>query len=230
MLWHFYGLQGSGKSWGVSVFAEDFHIKEGLNVYANYQLEFGQLIDTKKLFDFQYNNCVLILDEAYGIADSHRKSNADDNISWVILQSRHRHVEVFFATQNKGDLYKRVREQAHRKVLCENLGSDKHPILRYHITDQYDNFICNLEFDEETVKLAYHLFNTDETIMPMYLNTGCTFENIEAIYRDSKTKKTFATLLCKENQYITGDIALAIYDLMEDEKYDRVKQLLKVSK
>jgi hypothetical protein len=230
MLWHFYGLQGSGKSWGVTVFAEDFYIKESRKVFANFRIEFGELIDTKKLMDFEYNDCVLILDEAYGVADSHKTSKANDTISYVILQSRKRKVEVFFATQNEGDLYRRIRESAHRKVLCQNIGTDKKPYLRYYITDQYNNFVDALEFDTETVRSAYHLFDTEEVIMPMYLNTGCTFENVKEVFNDSKTKRTFTTLLCNENVYMTGDIASSIYDLMSDERYDRVKKLLKVSK
>jgi hypothetical protein len=228
MLWHFYGPQGSGKSWGITVFAQDFYIKEDRKIYANFWIGFGELIDTDKLMDFKYNDCVIILDEAYGIADSHKKSIANDNITEVIHQSRKRKVEVFFATQLKGDLYNRIRDSAHRKVLCQNLGSEKEPILRYYITDQYDQFIDALEFDTETVRSAYDLFNTEEIIMPMHLHSGMTFENITKIYEDCPTKKSFVTALSDENKFIAKVTCEAIYDFMKVEKYDRVKRLLRV--
>jgi hypothetical protein len=228
MLWHFYGLQGSGKSWGITVFAQDLHIKKDRKVYANFWIEFGELIDAGKLFDFKYNNCVIILDEAYGIADSHKTSRANDNISEVILQSRKRDVDGFFATQLQGDLYTRVRNSAHRKILCQNVGSEKEPVLRYYIMNQYEELLNALQFDTETVKSAYHLFNTNEVIMPMHLHSGMTFENIKKMYDDCPTKKSFVTALSDDNKFIAKVLCEAIYDFMKVEKYDRVKRLLRV--
>lgn len=229
MLWHFFGLQGGGKSWGVSVWAEDMHIKKGYKVYANFWLEFGKIISIRDLMDFKYDNCVIILDEAYGVADSHQTSKANDNLSEVIHQSRKKRVEVFFATQLEGDLYKRIRTSAHRKVLCENLGTEEVPILRFIITNQHNRLVENPKiFDTVTVRGAYHLYNTDEVIMPMHLNPEFTFDWIKEIYGDCETKKTFSTLLNDENKFITRDIGDAVYDLMKAEKYDRVKRLLKL--
>jgi hypothetical protein len=229
MLYHFFGLQGSGKSVGSVIFAQDKLIHEGKKIYSNFKITFGEYIDIKKFMGFQYNNCVVILDEAYGIADSHIKSKTDEIMSWVILQSRKRDVDVFMVTQNEGDLYKRIRGSAHKKVLCKNFGTKELPILNYTIYDVTDNNISIIEFDNEILREVYPLFNTKEIIMPLYLNTGCTFENVEETFKDSTTKKTFITLLTKENGYLTDDIASAIFDLMKDENYDRVKKLLKNS-
>lgn len=228
MLYHFYGLQGSGKSWGVVVFSQDLYIKKKMKVYANFWIEFGELVDMSKLFDFKYNNCIIIIDEAYGVADSHRASNANTNISEVILQSRKRDVHVFFATQLEGDLYTRVRHSANRKILCENLGNDEEPILRYIIKDQYDEPITGIQFDTETVKSAYHLYNTNEIIMPMHLHSGMNFENIQKIFDECPTKKSFVTVLSDENKFIAKITCEAIYDFMKIEGYDRVKRLLRV--
>lgn len=229
VLWHFFGLQGGGKSVGITVFAEDMHIKKGYKVYANFWLEFGKIISIRDLMDFKYSNCVIILDEAYGVADSHQTSKANDNVAEVIHQSRKKNVEVFFATQLEGDLYKRIRISAHRKVLCENIGTEEIPILKYTITNQYDRLIRNpLIFDTLMVKSTYHLFNTNEVIMPMHLNPEFSFDWIKEIYGDCGTKKTFSTLLNDENKFITRDIGDAVYDLMKAEKYNRVKRLLKL--
>lgn len=228
MLYHFFGLQASGKSWGVTIFAQDLYLKKKMKVYANFWIEFGELIDMNRLFNFKYNNCVIIIDEAYGIADSHKSSKANDNISEVILQSRKRDVDVFFATQLQGDLYTRVRNSAHRKIQCENIGSEEEPVLRYYISDQYDRIINILQFDTETVKSAYHLYNTDEIIMPMHLHSGMSFENIQKIFNDCPTKKSFVTTLSDENKFIAKVTCEAIYDFMMVEQYDRVKRLLRI--
>ena len=228
MLYHWFGLQGSGKSWGIVVFAQDLFIKKSRKVYANFWVEFGELIDMNELLNFKYNNCVILLDEAYGLADSHKVSKVNDNVSEVIHQSRKRDVDVFFATQLQGDLYTRVRNSAHRKVLCVNNGTELEPVLRYYIMNEYEEILNIIEFDTETVKSAYHLYNTDEVIMPMYLHSGMTLENITKIYNDCPTKKSFVTTLSDENKFIAKVLCEAIYDFMKVENYDRVKKLLRI--
>ena len=228
MLYHFYGLQASGKSWGIVIFAQDLFIKKKRKVYANFWVEFGELIDMSKLLDFKYDDCEILLDEAYGLADSHKVSKVNDNISEVIHQSRKRSVDVFFATQLQGDLYTRVRNSAHRKVLCMNMNTEEEPVLRYYIMNQYDELLNILEFDTETVRSGYHLYDTEEIIMPMYLHSGMTLENITKIYNDCPTKKSFVTALSDENKFIAKVLCEAIYDFMKVEKYDRVKKLLRV--
>lgn len=227
MLWHITGVQGSGKSWIGIILAEDYHIKEGRKVFANIFVKFGEYLDIHKLLNYEYENCIIILDEAYGIADSHSRIKANDLVSEVVMQSRKRDVEVFFITQNEGDLYKRVREQAERKILCQNIGSEKEPVLRYFITDIYGNVIDSLEFDTETVKSAYHLFDSYEKIMPVHLNSGTSFDEVLELFNDVPKKKSFCVLLNKKNPYLIRDITETIFDLMELEKYDRVKKLLK---
>jgi hypothetical protein len=228
VLHHFYGLQGSGKSWGIVVFAQDLHIKKKRKVYANFWIEFGELIDMSELLNFKYNDCVILLDETYGLADSHKTSKVNDNIAEVIHQSRKRDVDVFFATQLQGDLYKRVRDSAHRKVLCINNGTEEEPVLVYYVMNQYEEILNVIGFDTDIVKSAYHLYDTNEVIMPMYLHSGMTLENITKIYEDCPTKKSFVTALSDENKFIAKVLCEAIYDFMKVGKYDRVKKLLRV--
>jgi hypothetical protein len=227
MLWHIFGPMGSGKSWIAVVLAEDFNIKEGRKIYANFNIVFGELIDMEKFLNFEYENCFVIWDEAYGVADSHAHTKSNDLISTVVLQSRKRDVEIVFVTQNQGDLYKRIRDLPERRIICENIGTKQDPILRYLILDNTGMPIEALEFDTETVKGAYHLYNSFETIMPMQLNTGTFFEEVDELFNDVKKKKPFELLLNRKNPYITREMCGVIYDLMEMEKYDRVKKILK---
>jgi hypothetical protein len=241
MLWHFYGLQGSGKSVGLVIWSLDFHLKKKYKVYANFWLKFGNIISIKDLMNFKYNHCVVILDEAYGVADSHQTNKANDNISEVTHQSRKRDVEVFFSTQLDTDLYKRIRSSAHRKVLCENIGTEETPILTYTITNQRDRIINPLMlngrrinnpaiFKTESVRKTYPLFNTDETIMPMHLNPEITKEKILGIFNDCTDKNTFYMLMREENPFFIKDACNAGYNLIKAGKIDRAMGLFKVSK
>lgn len=228
MLWHFYGLQGSGKSVGLVIWSQDFHIKKGYKIYANFWLKFGNIISIKDLMDFKYEKCVIILDEAYGVADSHQVSKANDSLAEVIHQSRKRDVEAFFATQLDTDLYKRIRLSAHRRVLCENLGTEEKPILAYTVTNQYEGLIKRLVFKTKSIEATYPLFNTDETIMPMHLNPEMTFNKVLEIYNDVTNKKSFEVLMKEENKFFIKDICDTAYDLIKQSKYDKAMKLLKM--
>ncbi len=228
MLWHFYGLQGGGKSWGAVVFAQDFHIKKGYKVFANFYIEFGEPLSIKRLMDYGYDNCVIIVDEAYGVADSHTTNKANDNISEVSMQSRKKHVEVLWITQLQGDLYKRIRESAHRKVECINTGTEETPILNYIVKDAHDTVIDIRRFDTETVRSAYHLFNTEEKIMPTHLNPELTKEKVLEIKKACNSRRTFIVLLNDENKFITKEIAGAVYDLLDNGEEIRAWNLIKL--
>jgi hypothetical protein len=221
-------LQGGGKSVGVTIFSYDIYVKKKYNIFANFWLSFGKLISIKDLLDFKYSNCVIILDEAYGVADSHQTSKANDNLAEVIHQSRKKKVEVFFSTQLEGDLYKRVRTSAHRKVLCENLKTEEEPILRYTIMNQNDEVLRRIVLNTELVRKSYPLFNTDEVIMPMHLNPELTYDEVLNIFNDASSKKGFATMLNEENKFIVKDIGEAVYEAIKNERHDRARRLLKL--
>jgi hypothetical protein len=230
MLWHFYGLQGGGKSWGICVFAEDLKIKKGYKIFANFWIEIGELISIKRLLNYDYNDCVLLIDEAYGMGlDSHDgNSKVGNHLSEVIHQSRKRRCEVFFATQMEGDLLKRVRESAHRNVECVNSGTEEIPILNYIIRDRYEHVLNTLRFDTETVRSAYHLYKTDEKIMPMHMNPELTLDKVIEIFNDCSNANTFKIMMKEENPFMDKDTYGACYTLLKDGKENRVKELLKL--
>lgn len=228
VLWHFFGLQGGGKSVGIVIWAHDFYLKNKYKIYANFWLKFGSIISIKDLLDFKYNHCVIILDEAYGVADSHQMSKANDSLSEVIHQSRKRDVEVFIATQLDTDLYKRIRTSAHRKVLCQNRGTEKKPILYYRIMDQYDNLISIKKLATASVEKTYPMFNTNETIMPMHLNPEMNFTKVLELLNASPDKNTFYMLMRDENPFFTRDLTNASYNLIKHDENDRAMRLLKM--
>ena len=236
MLWHFHGLQGGGKSWGMCIFAEDmqvhpekYEIEGKYEIFANFYIEIGKPISIKKLLNYEYNKAILLIDEAYGIADSHSNNPVNNYVSEVVHQSRKKEVEVFFGTQLLTDLYKRVRESAHRRVECINTGTNKEPILNYFIRDNHDNLIGKPKrFKTEVVKSAYHLFNSDEKIMPMHMNPELSKEKVLEIKNDCSNAKTFITLMKAENPFMDKETYGACYTLLKDGKESRVWELLKI--
>jgi DNA helicase HerA-like ATPase len=171
---------------------------------------------------------VIILDEAYGVADSHQISKANDNLAEVIHQSRKKKVEVFFSTQLEGDLYKRVRTSAHRKVLCENIKNDKEPILRYTIMNQNDEVLRRIVLSTDLVRRSYPLFNTDEIIMPMHLNPETNRKEILDIYNTSSDKNTFYIQMRQINPFFIRDDCNAGYNLIKAGYEDRAMKIFKV--
>ena len=229
MLWHWFGLQGGGKSWGAVVFAYDFLIYKKYKVYANFYTEFGEILDISKFMNYEYKNCVLIFDEAYGIADAHNPTKADSIVSEVTMQTRKKHIEGFWLTQLQGDLYTRIRNNAHRRVECINSGTDEEPILNYLIRDNHDKLIYNpIQFDTQTVRSAYHLYNTEETIAPMRLNPNITRDKVIEIFNDSSNKKSFEVQMKAENPFFIKDLCDTAYDLIKQDKNDKAFRLLKI--
>jgi hypothetical protein len=235
MLWHFHGLQGGGKSWGMCIFAEDMQIHperyehDGkYSIFANFWIEIGGPISIKRLLNYEYSRAILLIDEAYGLADSHSNNPINNYVSEVIHQSRKRDCEVFFGTQLLGDLYKRIRESAHRRIECINTGTNKGPTLNYIIRDNHDNTINTKRFSTAIVKGAYHLFNSDEKIMPMHMNPELTLSKVIEIFNDCSNANTFKVLMKQENPFMDKDTYGSCYSLLKDGKKNRVKELLKI--
>lgn len=229
MLWHFYGLQGGGKSVGAVMFAKRKHDREGYKVYTNFSCTFADPISVKALMSYGYENAVLVLDEAYGIADSHSSNSANDHISEVMHQSRKRHVEVLWITQLKGDLYKRIRESAHRRVKCVNKGTDKNPICIYFTYNQEGRLIRQpMMYRLKQLLPYFSMYNSDEKIMPMHMSPELTQKKVLEIYGDSPNCKSFVAMLREENQFIVKDIAESVYALLKAGKNERAFELIKV--
>ena len=121
------GLKGSGKTLVMTLllYAE---YKNGRKIYTNYEVNFPhKILDVEKLvkLDIQLQNAVIGIDELHMICDS-RRSGKKQNIllSYFVLQSRHRSIDLYYTTQFNGQVDKRIRENTDINIICENLFID----------------------------------------------------------------------------------------------------------
>lgn len=153
--------------------------KKGHNIYSNYKLKNMKftLIDMSKILDmhdneFNLTNCSLGIDEITVFADC-RKSGSKLNrlISYFILQSRKRNVDIYFTTQNLNLIDFRLLDYMDFQIYCQKvfdksgkqiLGYGKYTIfdLRDIRNVRASKFILNF-------KKYYKYYDTFEVVLPL---------------------------------------------------------------
>jgi hypothetical protein len=120
----FEGVMGSGKTTAAVAFASEEKRINGRKVIANIHLNFEfQLFSLEwfleNLASHEMEDCVLLLDEMYQIADS-RSSGTKLNklFSYFIVQARKRRVDVYFCTHVLGNVDLRLRQSADIRNSC----------------------------------------------------------------------------------------------------------------
>ena len=129
MIGIFLGGQNSGKTLAMTYFAKDYYNK-GYSIYSNYNLNFPHKKITKKLIEDyvkakkQFNRAVFLIDEIYLILDS-RGFMKNKVMSYFILQTSKRDVNLFGTAQffNTTDL--RLRDNTNFMVFCERVNKIK---------------------------------------------------------------------------------------------------------
>lgn len=123
-----YGLKGAGKTLLMTLllFLEQKHLKK--KIYINYKVEFPhEKLDLQSLaeLDEQLQNSAIGIDELHMIADS-RRAGAKQNllVTYFVLQSRHRSVNMYFTSQFEHQIDRRIRENTDIKIIIENLNID----------------------------------------------------------------------------------------------------------
>lgn len=122
------GLKGSGKTLFMCILLyiewKILHSKVLSNLWFNFPHE---IIDAKRLveLDESLKNSAIAIDELHMIADS-RRSGAKQNLlmSYFVLQSRHRSVNVYFTDQFEHQYDRRIRDNTDIKIITENLHID----------------------------------------------------------------------------------------------------------
>lgn len=123
-----YGLRGSGKTLFMCIllYMEWKLLKS--KVLSNLWFSFPhEIIDAKRLveLDESLKNSAIAIDEIHMIADS-RRSGAEQNLllSYFILQSRHRSVNLYFTDQFEHQHDRRIRDNTDIKIITEKLHID----------------------------------------------------------------------------------------------------------
>ena len=124
-----YGWKGSGKTTALTLFAYLEHVEAyRKNLFSNYKLEFPfqwlQGSDMIELTNKLLNSAVFI-DELHEYADSRNSGTLQNKrVSDFFLQSRHFASNVYYTTQFKDAIDKRIRRITDIDVVCENMFID----------------------------------------------------------------------------------------------------------
>jgi hypothetical protein len=123
------GVIGSGKTLTMTYFAYQAH-KKGAKVLSNYGLNFPHtLITSTDILNYadehsQLKDCFLAIDEMHIFLDC-RKSSKNTALTYMILQSRKRGVNIYWTSQHFRQVDLRLRNNTDLAVECHPVKVDK---------------------------------------------------------------------------------------------------------
>lgn len=122
------GLKGSGKTLILTLCLLYEYLVLKKKIYTNYDVYFPHTkIDINQMIELDINlqNTAIGISELHMICDSRlhrRKQNIQ--MSYFILQSRHRSVNFYYDTQMNSQVDVRIRNNTDINIICENLLMD----------------------------------------------------------------------------------------------------------
>lgn len=184
------GVMGSGKTTAAVALAYEEFKNNGKKVISNTHLNFDYThLDlawfVEHVVDAELEDCVLILDEMYQIADS-RSSQTKLNklFTYFVVQTRKRGVDLYICTHHLDHIDLRIRRAADIRGACRS--SEEKPCHKCHGSGKYDGAPCErclgyglvgmvkVNFLDRRLRRRYsleilgnrywHLFNTYERI------------------------------------------------------------------
>lgn len=190
-LWGIVGKMGGGKTLLMTYFLLVLRAELKLKVLANYSLKFPyEKIDMETLLDpknEQMRNCAIGLDEFWLFADSRNSaSKVNKLISYILLQSRKRNVEIFVTAQRYDQLDKRFRSNADYIVYCKK-GTKPNKFRFTIIPRDNPNNMKEYQIDGSTI---YGMYDTNEIIDPTIKLEKHKMDSIGSdSFQESVTKK-----------------------------------------
>ncbi len=124
-----YGWKGAGKTTILTLFLWLEHLQgTRKNLFSNYKLTFGgewlQGHDMIELTD-KLNDSAIGIDELHEYADSRNSGTLQNKrVADFFLQSRHTGSNVYYTTQFKDQIDKRIRRITDIDIVCENVFID----------------------------------------------------------------------------------------------------------
>ena len=171
----FYGWKGAGKTTALTLFLLLEHLSQfRTNMFSNYRLGFSfewlRGHDMIELTD-KLNDSAVGIDELHEYADSRNSGTLQNKrVSDFFLQSRHTRSNVYYTTQFKDQIDKRIRRITDIDVVCENLftdldGDGDDDLFKLTIADRRVPEQKPREF-EFYAKPVFDLFDSTERINP----------------------------------------------------------------
>ena len=149
----------------------DYSVREILANFKVFENEYYNKLELIGLLNLPDNRDIFI-DEGYTWLESRNSmSKVNKFISYIILQSRHRTIDIYIAIQLFSSVDLRFRENANELIRCECLKSRKNKILgfSYKFYKFYNNRYYNynhLFVPYDKAKLFFLLYDTYEIIEP----------------------------------------------------------------
>jgi len=123
-----YGWKGGGKTLICTLFLYLESLKRHLKIFSNYQLGFDfEWLEGESLveLDEKLDNSIIGLDELHDYADCRNSGSLQNKrVAHFFLQSRHTNSDIFWTSQYKDQVDKRIRRITDVDVICENLMMD----------------------------------------------------------------------------------------------------------
>jgi len=170
-----YGWKGAGKTTALTLFLLLEHFSNFReNLFSNYKLKFDfrwlRGHDMIELTD-KLNNSAVGIDELHEYADSRNSGTLQNKrVSDFFLQSRHTRSNVYYTTQFKDQVDKRIRRITDIDVVCENLftdldGDGDDDYFKMTIADRRTPSVIPIE-RKFYAKPVFDLFDSTERINP----------------------------------------------------------------
>lgn len=154
------GNLGSGKTLFMVINA---FFSSNLPIVSNFKLNFGnkkeiEPFDLKKFIRAEYENCIILLDEAYNYLESRISSNELNRImSYILFQSRKKNVTLYITAQLYSSIDKRFRQLTDMLIIANKTNR-----FNYTITDFNSTKSFSITF--EKAAQFYQMYNTNEII------------------------------------------------------------------
>ena len=175
------GLEGPIGS-GKTIMMTRYLVRDSINgraIFTNYGLKHIKFtkVDMNKILEmhenqFNLKDCSLGIDEITVFADCRRSgSKLNRVISYFILQSRKRNVDIYFTTQNLNMVDFRLIDYMDFQINCKKVMNRKGEVVEgfaqytvYDIRDIHDIKIKSFMLD---IRKYYKFFDTYEVILPL---------------------------------------------------------------
>jgi len=122
---------GSGKTLLLAVFGYKLGFNPNYEVYANFHIKGNvEYLTPRKLLDINPKDkrAVILLDEVYSWLDSRVSiSKINRILSWVVLQSRKRNMDIIYSAQLGSSVDLRLRDMTDIVIYCECVGNPVKP-------------------------------------------------------------------------------------------------------
>lgn len=204
MLTIIYGGLGSGKTLLLTILGK--HSK--LPVVSNFSLKFkSEQFSLSKFVNAQYEDCTLLLDEAYVYLESRlsmRKKNR--TASYILFQSRKKNVDMILTVQLRSTLDKRFRTLADSLIFCEGVSNGNFCYVKMNANEAYPT---RFYLPVKKAEKYFQYFDTNEVIKDESEDNSDLMSNSESKKFVQKIVKDIRK--CYGEVHITRDMVKNFY-------------------